>query len=159
MTLEPCETRLDIPSEWTDRNGHMNVAYYVVAFDRATDAFYDALGIGFSYLDRTQRSVFTLSMNVDYLGEVFAGDSVRIVTRLIDCDHKRLHYFHEMHHATKDHIVATSELLAMHVNMTTRRGEPFSSGAQALLAQVKGAHARLPLPPQVGRKIGIRVSR
>lgn len=159
MTIEPCETRLDIPSEWTDRNGHMNVAYYVVAFDRATDAFYDALDIGFSYLDRTQRSVFTIAMNVDYLGEVFPGENVRIVTRLIDCDHKRLHYFHEMHHATKPLIVATSELLAMHVNMSTRRSEPFPPGAQALLAQVKAAHAELPLPPQVGRKIGIRISR
>jgi len=159
VTLEPCETRLDIPSEWTDRNGHMNVAYYVVAFDRATDAFYDALDIGLSYLDRTARSLFTLSMNVDYLGEVFAGDCVRIITRLIDCDHKRLHYFHEMHDATKTHIVATSELLAMHVNMTTRRSEPFPLDAQALFARVKAAHAELPLPPQVGRKIGIRVSR
>jgi acyl-CoA thioester hydrolase len=159
MTIEPCETRLDIPAEWTDRNGHMNVAYYVVAFDRATDAFYDALDVGFSYLDRTARSLFTLSMNVDYLGEVFAGESVRIVSRLIDCDHKRLHYFHEMYHATKSHIVATSELLAMHVNMTTRRSEPFPTGAQALFARVKAAHARMPASPQLGRKIRIQAGR
>lgn len=78
MPFEPCETRLDIPSEWTDRNGHMNVAYYVLAFDRATDTLYDALGIGWSYLDRAGKSMFTLAMNVDYLGEVFAGDSVHI---------------------------------------------------------------------------------
>ena len=137
----------------------MNVAYYVVAFDRATDAFYDALDIGFSYLDRTARSLFTLSMNVDYLGEVFAGDSVRIVSRLLDYDHKRLHYFHEMHRLGTPQLVATSELLAMHVNMTTRRSEPFPPGAQALFGRVKAAHAELPVSPQVGRKIGIRVSR
>jgi acyl-CoA thioester hydrolase len=159
MTIEPCETRLDIPPEWTDRNGHMNVAYYVVAFDRATDTLYDALGIGWSYLDRTARSMFTLAMNVDYLGEVFAGDSVRIVSRLIDCDHKRIHYFHEMHHATKPYLVATNELLSMHVNMATRRSEPFTPDAQALLAEVKAAHAALPLSPRVGRKLGIRADR
>lgn len=39
------ETRVRVPAEWTDGNGHMNVACYVLAFDRATDAFYDALGI------------------------------------------------------------------------------------------------------------------
>ena len=159
MAINPCETRLDIPPEWTDRNGHMNVAYYVLAFDRATDAFYDALDIGVRYLDRTGRSLFTLSMNVDYLGEVFAGDSVRIVSRLIDCDHKRLHYFHEMHRATKPHLVATSELLAMHISMTTRRSVPFPPSTEALLATVKAAHAELPLSPQVGRKIGIRAGR
>src|SRR5262252_10525844 len=98
MTLEPCETRLDIPPEWTDQNGHMNVAYYVLAFDRATDTLYNQLGIGWSYLERERRSLFTLAMNVDYLGEVFAGDRVRIVSRLVDCDPKRIHYFHEMRH-------------------------------------------------------------
>lgn len=159
MTIEPCETRVDIPSEWTDRNGHMNVAYYVAAFDRATDALYDALGIGWSYLDRTARSIFTLSMNVDYLGEVFAGDAVRIVSRLIDFDHKRVHYFHEMYHASTSNVVATNELLAMHVNMTERRSEPFPPDVQMLLGEVKAAHAALPLPPQFGRKIRIRVDR
>ena len=158
MTLGLCETRLDIPSEWTDRNGHMNVAYYVLAFDRATDTLYDALGLGWGYLERTGRSTFTLAMNVDYLGEVFAGDSVRIVSRLIDCDHKRIHYFHEMRHATKGYLAATSELLSIHVNMATRRGEPFTPEIQMLLAQMKVQHAVLPLPPQVGRKLAIRVN-
>ena len=158
MTLDLCETRLDIPAEWTDQNGHMNVAYYVLAFDRATDTLYNALGIGWTYLDRTGKSTFTLAMNVDYLGEVFAGDSVRIASRVIDCDYKRIHYFHEMHHATKGYLAATNEVLSMHVNMTTRRSEPFPPDLQAKLAEVKTAHAALPLPPQVGRKIGIRVN-
>ena len=35
-------------------------------------------------------------MNVDYLNEVFAGETVRISSRLLDSDTKRLHYFHEM---------------------------------------------------------------
>jgi len=158
MTPDPCETRLEILPEWTDQNGHMNVAYYVLAFDRATDSLYDELGVGWSYLDRTGRSTFTLAMNVDYLREIFAGDSVRIVTRLIDCDHKRIHYFHEMHHATKAYLAATSELLSIHVGMATRRSEPFPPDVQARLAELKAAHAALPLPAQVGRKLGIRVT-
>ena len=156
MTLAGCETRLEILPEWTDPNGHMNVAFYVLAFDRATDTLYDRLEIGWSYLEREQRSLFTLAMNVDYLGEVFAGDPVRIVSRLIDCDHKRIHYFHEMHHATKARLAATNELLAMHVNMATRRSEPFPPDIQARLARMKSEHAALPAPPQVGRKLGIR---
>ncbi len=66
-------TELEIRPEWTDANGHMNVAYYVLAFDRATDAFYDALGIGWPYLERERKSLFTLAMNVDYVREVMAG--------------------------------------------------------------------------------------
>jgi acyl-CoA thioester hydrolase len=157
MMFEPCETSLDIPPEWTDRNGHMNVAYYVLAFDRATDALYDALGIGWSYLDRTGKSIFTLAMNVDYLEEVVAGDKVRIVSRLIDWDCKRIHYFHEMYHATNAYLAATNELLSIHVNMATRRSEPFPPGIRAQLAETKAAHAALPASPQVGRKLAIRV--
>ena len=156
MTIAPIDTSLEIPPEWTDRNGHMNVAYYVLAFDRATDVFYDRLGTGWSYLARERRSLFTLSMNVDYLREVVAGDSVRVVSRLIDHDDKRIHYFHEMRHAQEGYLAATSELLAMHVNMATRRSEPFPLDVRERLAALKAAHAASPFPPQVGRKLGIR---
>jgi acyl-CoA thioester hydrolase len=156
MTLTPCETRVEVLPEWTDQNGHMNVAFYVLAFDRATDTLYDRLGIGWSYLERERRSLFTLAMNVDYLGEVFAGDRVRIASRLIDHDHKRIHYFHEMRHEAKRYVAATNEILAIHVDMTDRKSAPFSAGAQARLAEMKAAHAALPLPPQIGRRLGIR---
>jgi acyl-CoA thioester hydrolase len=158
MTLAPCETRLEVLPEWTDPNGHMNVAYYVLAFDRATDTLYDRLGIGWSYLERERRSLFTLAMNIDYVGEVFAGDGLRIASRLIDHDHKRIHYFHEMQHEAKGFVAATNEILAMHVDMATRKSAPFPSGVQARLAEMKAAHERLPLPPQLGRKLGIRRS-
>jgi len=156
MTAMLCETRLQILPAWTDQNGHMNVAYYVLAFDQATDTLYNELGIGWSYLDRTGRSTFTLAMNVDYLAEVFAGESVRIVSRLIDCDHKRVHYFHEMHHVAKAYLAATTEALSIHINMATRRSEPFPPDVQTRLAEMKSAHAAFPLPTQVGRKLGIR---
>ena len=156
MTLAPCETRLEILPEWTDQNGHMNVAYYVLAFDRATDTLYDRLGIGWSYLERERRSLFTLAMNLDYLGEVFAGDRVRIVSRLVDHDHKRIHYFHEMQHEAKGFVAATNELLAMHVDMATRKSEPFPAAVRKRLAEMQAAQATLPLPPRLGRRLGIR---
>jgi acyl-CoA thioester hydrolase len=152
----PVTTRLDILPAWTDLNGHMNVAYYVLAFDRATDAFYDVLGIGWSYLERERKSLFTLAMNVDYLREAFAGSSVRIESRLLDHDPKRIHYFHAMVDARDGWLAATNELVAMHVDMATRRGAPFSRETQERLAAMQASHATLPLPEQAGRKLGIR---
>jgi acyl-CoA thioester hydrolase len=150
------ETRLRILPEWTDGNGHMNVAYYVVAFDRATDALYDALGIGWDYVKRDRRSLFTLAMNVDYLHEVMAGDDVRIATRLVDHDHKRIHYFHAMHHAGHGWLGATNEILAMHVDMATRRSMPFPGPVTARLAAMRSAHSMLPRPENLGRRLAIR---
>jgi acyl-CoA thioester hydrolase len=150
------ETELRILPDWTDANGHMNVAYYVLAFDRATDALYDALGIGWDYVSRERLSLFTLGMNVDYVHEVLADDPVRITTRLIDHDPKRVHYFHEMRHADQGWLAATNELLAMHVDMATRRSRPFPDRVSARIASMHAAHARLPSPNNVGRRLGIR---
>ena len=153
--LAPVETKLEIRPEWTDQNGHMNVAYYVLAFDRATDAFYDRLGIGWSTLEQG-RSMFTLAMNVDYLNEVLAGETVRIASRLLDCDAKRLHYLHEMARERDGAVAATNEIVALHVGMATRRSTPFPPGVAERLTAMKAAHAALPLPPQAGRTLGLR---
>lgn len=155
MSKGCCETAVEVVPEWTDQNGHMNVAYYVLAFDRATDAFYDELGIGWSYRGREDRSMFTLSMNVDYLREVFAGNTVRIESRLIECDRKRVRYFHRMYHATQGYLAATNECLAIHVNMTTRRSEAFSDALRARLEQACTDHATGELAPQLGRVLAL----
>jgi acyl-CoA thioester hydrolase len=152
--LLPWDTCLEVRPEWTDANGHMNVAYYVLAFDHATDAFYDRLGLGWRILEEG-RSLFTLAMNVDYLHEVFAGDGVRIVSRLLDCDTKRLHYFHEMFRERDGVLAATNEIVALHVGMAERTSEPFPGEVAARLATIKAHHARLPLPPQAGRVLGL----
>ena len=152
--LAPAETRVAILPEWTDANGHLNVAYYVLAFDRATDAFYDRLGLGWSILV-DQRSMFTLAMNVDYLSEVFAGETVTIESRVLDCDVKRLHYFHAMRRERDGATVATNEIVALHVAMTTRRSTPFPADVATLLGAMKAADAALPRPPRAGRTLGL----
>jgi acyl-CoA thioester hydrolase len=153
--LTPIEIRLEIRPEWTDRNGHLNVAYYVLAFDRATDAFYDRLGIGWSTLEQG-RSLFTLAMNVDYLNEVFAGEIVRIASRLLDCDAKRIHYWHGMMRERDGTLAATNEIVAVNVGMATRKSASLPAEILELLAATKAAHAKLPLPPRAGRTLGIR---
>jgi acyl-CoA thioester hydrolase len=149
-------TDLAIPPDWTDANGHMNVAYYVLAFDRATDTLYDALGIGWDYVARERRSVFTLAMNVDYVREVYAGARVRVASRLLDHDAKRIHYFHEMHDAEEGWLAATNELVAVHVDMATRRSATFSAETYDRLAAMRADHEVHPRPARLGRQLGIR---
>ena len=154
--LQPVETRIRILPEWIDANGHMNVAYYVLAFDRATDMLYNALGIGVDYLERERGSVFTLGVNVDYVREVFAGDEVRIASRMLDYDHKRVHYFHQMYHAGDGWLAATNECLAIHVDMATRRSAPFPEPVLERLAAMTAAHRALGRPDRAGRSLEIQ---
>ncbi len=148
--------RTVVRPEWIDYNGHMNVAYYVLAFDHAIDVFYDALGLGRSYAESGLGSMFALALKVDYVREVREGDPLVIRTWLVDADHKRIHYAQTMEHAEQGYLAARKEGLSIHVDLASRRSAPFSpeqlSRIEALWKR-QGARER---PDWVGQVIGIR---
>jgi acyl-CoA thioester hydrolase len=141
--------------EWIDYNGHMNLAYYVVVFDLATDAFLDFLGLGESYARRTGCSVFALETHVNYIAEMKTGESMQFATQLLDYDSKRAHFFHSMYDGSGKRLVSTSELLVMHMVVGVG-ASAFPESIEDKLAQVYRAHEKLPRNVAVGRPIGIR---
>lgn len=147
--------RTEIRPEWIDYNGHMNVAYYVLVFDYATDAFWSYLGIGEDYLKRTGNSTFALESHITYQGEVKLGDRVRVTSQLLGADAKRLHFLHRMYHAEQGYLASTLESVALHVSLATRRGAPFPEDRQAFLDRVLAAHRRLGVPDEAGRRISL----
>ena len=146
-----------VQPEWIDYNGHMNMGYYLVAFDEVgTDSYLDFLGIGREHHATENRSTFTLASNIDYLKEVFANEPLRFTTRLLDFDHKRIHYFHCMYHAEQGYLAATNECLTMYMDMDTRRSAVFSEAQQARFEMERQRAEALEAAPRVGRKLGIR---
>ena len=97
---------MDIEPGWIDYNGHLNMAYYHVLFDRAVDEAFAVLGIGPSYVTEQRRSLFTAEVHVRYLRELHAGDPIRITLQLLDCDAKRLHFFEHLFHAAEGWLAA-----------------------------------------------------
>jgi acyl-CoA thioester hydrolase len=148
--------RASVRAEWIDYNGHMNVAYYVPAFDRATDCLLDYLEIGENYRRARNCSVFVLEAHVTYERELHAGDTFTIDTQLIDADRKRLHLFHAMAMAETGIIAATTEIMTLHVDLATSRSATLPDEAFTKIEALLAAHRLLPPPPQLGRKIGIR---
>jgi len=140
---------------WIDYNGHLNMAYYNVLFDRAVDEAYELIGCGLAYLEQTRHSTFTAEVHVRYLRELHAGDPVRVTFQLLDYDAKRIHYFEELRHAEEGWLSATSENMTLHVDMTQKKTAPFPDFIMAQLARMKAAHAHLPLPEGVGRRIAM----
>jgi len=117
--------------EWIDSNGHMNLAYYVVVFDLATDALYRVLAIGDDYREATGNSCFTAETHTLYEREVHLGDKLLVRTSLLGADSKRLHYFHEMFHVESGARSAAQELMALHIDMRVRRVAPFPPDRKA----------------------------
>ncbi len=156
MTSAPFDEHRDVVRpEWIDDNGHFNMGYYVVAFDLATDAWLDHIGLSASERAQSGATTFTLESHVNYLRELREAAPLRFTTRLLAFDQKRIHYFHEMFHATEGFLAATNELMSLHVKLATRRGAPMAPEVLARLADVLSLHETLPLPPQVGRRIGL----
>ena len=141
--------------EWIDANGHMNLAYYVVLFDLATDAMYDVLGVGQAYRDATGNSTFTAETHTLYEREVRVGERVRVVPHLLGADTKRLHYFHEMFHAEHGHRVAAQELIALHIDLSVRRVAPFPDELYARIQDAVRQRAGRELPKGAGRRIAM----
>lgn len=151
----PIHTCTVLP-EWIDYNGHLNVAFYNLAFDKAVDEFFDLIGIGVDYVERTNCSAFILESHVHYLQEVVDGDPLRFTLRLLEIDPKRVHYFLEMFHAADGYRAATSEQILIHMDLGARRTSEFPESAFGKLSELVEMHRRAPVPDLVGHTIGIR---
>jgi acyl-CoA thioester hydrolase len=147
--------RETVQPEWIDYNGHMNLAYYMLAFDHATDAFFDFVGLGEAYLKANNASTFTLEGHITYDRELMAGAPMRFETQLLAHDAKRLHYIHFMYHAEEGYLASTNELISLHVDMTARRSAAMPGEIVARLDAVAASHDKLPRPEQAGRVISI----
>jgi acyl-CoA thioester hydrolase len=146
---------MQIEPQWIDYNGHLNMAYYNVMFDRAIDELWLALGIGPSYMQTRHGSTFTAECHVRYLREIQLGDPVQISILLVGGDEKRLHTFEELRHAGEGWLSATSENMSMHIDMTARKTAPFPPDIRARIETLANAHAALPRPEGIGRKVAM----
>ncbi|MDP8996695.1 MAG: thioesterase family protein [Pseudomonadota bacterium] len=144
-----------VEAAWTDYNGHLNMAYYLVMFDRAADELFTALGCGADYIKRTNCSVFVLETHTSYANELKAGEEVRIENRIIAFDQKRVHFVQQMFRADSQYLACVVEVMMAHVDLTTRRTSAFPTEILSRIEGMANDHAGLPLPPQVGHVIGL----
>jgi acyl-CoA thioester hydrolase len=141
--------------EWIDHNGHMNMAYYLLAFDLASDVLADELGLDSAYKKRTNTATFAAETHINYKRELLEGDPLRFTGRVIACDAKRMHYWLEMFHGTQGYLAATTEFLILHVDMKVRRVTAMEPEQLARIEAVRDAHAALPRPADIGHVMGV----
>jgi acyl-CoA thioester hydrolase len=146
---------MQIEPAWIDYNGHLNMAYYNVMFDRAIDELWLQLGIGPGYMRERGGSTFTAECHVRYIREIHLGDPVQVSILLVAADEKRLHTFEELRHAGEGWLSATSENMTIHIDMAARKTAPFPSDIRARIGALASAHATLARPEGIGRKVAM----
>ena len=142
--------------EWIDYNGHMNVAWYVAAFDLAAEAFLEQVGIGEAHRREHHCSTFTVEAHVTYQQEVREGDLLEFRTRLLGFDAKRLHYVQSMYQVEEGYLAATLEWLTLYIDMRTRTVARIPTELLARLEAFLASQAHLPIPPETGRAVSFR---
>ena len=121
-------TKKKIIKDWTDYNGHMNVAYYVLIFDQfGSEVLLTNFNMGEHSAKTTKRSTMVVESHVTYDQEVKENDEVDI--NLIYCDHdkKRIQYKLEMIHSEKKYLAATLEALSLYVDLGERKVVEFEN--------------------------------
>ena len=146
---------MKVDPQWIDYNGHMNMAYYHVLFDRAVDEAFELVGLGPDYVAERKASYFTAEIHTVYKRELKLQDPVRVTLQLIGFDEKRLHFYEEIRHATEGWVSASCEVLCLHVDMETKKVTASPDDILANLTVMKASHARLARPASLARTIGI----
>ena len=137
-----------VREEWIDYNGHLSEAYYVLVFGFATDTAMEALGLGEDYRAATGCSLYTVEAHVRYVQEVNRDAQLEVRTLVAGSAQKKLHLAHEMR--VDGEIVATEEILGIHVDQTSGRATVLPEATRA-----SAVEHTVPVPAWVGRSVAI----
>ena len=141
-----------IPADWTDYNGHTNDSRYSQLSSEASDCFFRSIGFTDAYL-ASGRTFYTVESHIRFLDQTHQGDKVKVMVRVASYDDKRIHLWTEIVRA--DGVVAaTGEHLFLHVDTASGKSSPMGSEMLAKLRPIGDAHAALPAPVGIGRRVG-----
>ncbi len=146
---------MEVEKDWIDYNGHMNMAYYTVLFDRGSDETLELMGMGADYARDRKFTTYTAEVHLCYIRELHLGDKVTVTFHLLDHDDKRLHAYQEIHHAD-GWLAATLESMSLHIDMAGPKVAPMPADIMAKVEELGAAHSSLPKPERAGRSIGIK---
>ena len=144
-----------VQPEWLDYNGHMNVAYYTLAFDRAGEQFVTSVGLSEAQTRKDGNSWMVAEAHVTYQNEAMPGDKLEIKTRILGLDVKRVYLFQSMHRTNDGTLLATNEQLILHINLQQRKVQPFTPPVMQQLQQLWNQQSQLQPPSEAGRSISI----
>ena len=125
-----------IVKDWTDYNGHMNVAYYVLIFDiYGAEKLMSDFKMGEHSAKTTNKSTMVVESHITYNEEVKEDDEVDVNLLYFDHDKKRLQYKLEMIHKEKKYVASTIETLSLYVDLSLRKVAEFEEEKVKIMDQ------------------------
>lgn len=104
-----------------DHMGHMNVMWYVAKFDEASWQLLSSLALSRSRFTRDGAGMAAVEQRIEYKCEMHAGDVLTIRSTVLEVKDKAIRMRHEMTNDVTGKLVAVTEIVAVHLEMTTHR--------------------------------------
>ena len=143
--------------EWIDYNGHMNVAYYTLAFDKALDFFFeDVLGIGPSFVEKNKEGPFALKASYYYFSELLEEEIFFVDVSILDFDSKRVHLFGEMRKDKSLELSAVFETVLMNMDLSARTVKQYPDRVLELFSIFKSSLVVDNIPIEIGKRITLK---
>ena len=143
--------------DWIDYNGHMNVAYYTLAFDKALDFFFeDVLNIGPSFVEKNKEGPFALKASYNYFSELLEGESFFVDISILDFDSKRVHVFGEMKKDKTLELSSVFETVLINMDLSARKVKQYPDRVLELFELFKSSLDQNKIPLEIGRKITLK---
>lgn len=145
-----------IDSAWIDINGHMNVAYYVLIFDRSVDDLWGEFGITDDFINETRGSTFAVESHVTWQRELVENDPYLVTTQILAYDSKRIHQFQRLYHGSEHYLAATAEWMNLFIDLNSRKVGTWPDHILAAIERFSERQIDLRLPDEAGRQMRIR---
>ena len=124
-----------IINNWTDYNGHMNLAFYILVFDKGAEEILSKFKMGEQSAKTTKKSTMAVESHTTYNNEVKENEEVDVYLSYFNHDKKRLHYKLEMYEKSKNILSATTEVLSLYIDLNIRKVTEFENEKLMIMDQ------------------------
>ena len=124
-----------IINDWTDYNGHMNLAFYILVFDKGAEKILSKFKMGEQSAKTTKKSTMAVESHTTYNNEVKENEEVDVYLSYFNHDKKRLHYKLEMFEKSKNILSATTEVLSLYIDLNIRKVDEFENEKVMIMDQ------------------------
>jgi len=141
--------------EWIDVNNHMNVAYYMLAFDQGVDTLWGQFGLTDEYIKTHSSSTFAVESHITWQKEIAEAEPYIVTSQILAYDEKRIHQFMRMYHANEKYLSATAEWMNLHVDLDIRRVAPWPPEILRQIGKFASDQGEQPWPAEAGKRMHI----
>ncbi len=121
-----------------DHMGHMNVMYYVGKFDEATWNLFSTIGLQGKSMRDEQKGMVAVEQNIQYKGELMAGDVITIHSEIVEYTDKSIKFRHEMRNIELGSLAAVTVLTGLYFDKVKRKAISLPDEIKAKLQEMCG---------------------